>query len=342
MTRILTPSAADPSARRGVLLCGLNGSGKSTVGRALAATLGWRFLDAEDYFFPSRAPGEPYAAPVPREEAHARLLADVETGEPFVLAAVRCGVGPALTARLRLAVLLTVPPGVRQARLRQRSAAQFGSRALPGGDLHEREERFLAMAASRSEADLLPGLTGLPCPLLTLDGTRPVAGTVARLTEILQPPERSRPMLYTAKIEQTHRYPRRMKYLPETDSFIEKDVESLMHARNVRQPYGWIMETGTPPRAHLDVIVMTEKEYALGDEERVRIIGVFRRGDGDHKLVAVPEERPITDLSGLSEAERADLRRLYPRVGEGEGWFGRDRAEAILRDWFDAPKKTPS
>ena len=91
-------------------------------------------------------------------------------------------------------------------------------------------------------------------------------------------------MIYTVKIEQTWHYPNRMKYIAQTDSFVEKDTQSIFHARNIRQPYGWIMESGTPPCEHLDVIVMTDKEYALGEEDRIRIIGVFRRNDGDHKL----------------------------------------------------------
>ena len=92
-------------------------------------------------------------------------------------------------------------------------------------------------------------------------------------------------MIYTAKIEQTFAYPKRMKYIPNTDSFIEKNCDSLSYVRNVRQPYGWLVESGTPPCDHLDVILMTDKEYCLGDTEQVRIIGVFCRNDGDHKLV---------------------------------------------------------
>ena len=34
-------------------------------------------------------------------------------------------------------------------------------------------------------------------------------------------------MLYTAKIEQTWDYPKRMKYIAEIDSFIAKDYNSL-------------------------------------------------------------------------------------------------------------------
>lgn len=145
-------------------------------------------------------------------------------------------------------------------------------------------------------------------------------------------------MVYTVKIEQTYHYPNRMKYISQTDSFIEKDVESLSHKRNVRQPYGWIKESGTPPCNHLDVIVMTDKEYELGEEDRVKIVGVFKRNDGDHKLVGVLENRDVNDLSELTEGEKEDLRRFYPRADAGEGWFGRERAEEILREFFSRKK----
>lgn len=74
---------------------------------------------------------------------------------------------------------------------------------------------------------------------------------------------------------------------------------------------------------------MTHREYELGDEERVKIIGVFRRNEGDHKLVSVPENSVINDLSELSDTEKDDLNRLYPSVALGEGWFGREYAEKL-------------
>lgn len=146
-------------------------------------------------------------------------------------------------------------------------------------------------------------------------------------------------MIYTVKIEQTYRQPNRMKYIPQTDSFVEKDVKSLSYERNVRQPYGWIVESGTPPCRHLDSYVMSDKEYRLGDQIRVRIIGVFQRRDGDHKLVGVPEDREIQDFSELTAAEQEEMRRLYPREEPGEGWFGRRRAEELVKEFFGRKKR---
>ena len=146
-------------------------------------------------------------------------------------------------------------------------------------------------------------------------------------------------MIFTVKIEQTFAYPKRMKYIAKTDSFIAKEGNSLSYIRNVRQPYGWIKETGTPPCEHLDVIVMTEKEYELGDEDKVKIVGVFCRNDGDHKLVGVCLDRDIKDFSELTDKEKEDMHRLYPREDVGEGWFGRERAEEIINDFYSRKKK---
>ncbi len=146
-------------------------------------------------------------------------------------------------------------------------------------------------------------------------------------------------MTYTAKIEQTREYPKRMRYMPGTDTFEEKECDSLSYMRNVPQPSGWIKESGTPPCEHLDVIVMTDEHCKLGDEIPVRLIGVFCRADGDHKLVAVPVSRPENDISELSVKETDDLHRLYPRIGSGEGWFGREQAEKITADFFGRNKR---
>jgi len=73
---------------------------------------------------------------------------------------------------------------------------------------------------------------------------------------------------------------------------------------------------------------MSEEDYELGDEIPIKLIGVFVRNDGDHKSIAVKEDRNIQDYSQLSDDEKADLHRLYPRVDKGDGWYGK---ETILK-----------
>ena len=142
-------------------------------------------------------------------------------------------------------------------------------------------------------------------------------------------------MIFTAVIEQTHKYRKRMKYIAETNSFIEKGFDSLGFTKKVHQPYGWIKESGTPPMPHLDVYIMTNNEFDLGDEVPVNIIGVFWRIDGDHKLVSTLLDRKINDFSQLDEMEKEDLKRLYAGKYDGEGWYGKGQAEEVIRSFFD-------
>ena len=47
-------------------------------------------------------------------------------------------------------------------------------------------------------------------------------------------------------VEQTYKYPMRMKYDPETKTFSPRNAGSLFYARNFTRPDGWIKESGTP------------------------------------------------------------------------------------------------
>lgn len=145
--------------------------------------------------------------------------------------------------------------------------------------------------------------------------------------------------IYTVRIEQTSDYPKRMKYIPGTDSFEAGPYDSLSYIRNVPEPYGWLTETGTPPHEHLDALVMTDKHYELGETDSVRVVGVFKRNDGDNKFVTVPIARDIYNLSELPEAERDDLHRLYPYEAPGEGWFDTPVAFELIRKYNSSRRR---
>ena len=144
----------------GILVCGLNGSGKTTLGKALAAKLGFHFIDSEALFFPA---DPDYSAPCSRAEAAERLLAEIRAHSDFVLADVRGDYGAEAAAFYRCAVRLDVPREIRMQRIRARALEKFGRRMLPGGDLYAREKAFLDMAAARTE----------PCAALSCAQTAP-------------------------------------------------------------------------------------------------------------------------------------------------------------------------
>jgi inorganic pyrophosphatase len=135
-------------------------------------------------------------------------------------------------------------------------------------------------------------------------------------------------------IEQTKDYRKRMAYDPETNVFYETEYDCIFLQREFTHPYGWLKGSGTPPEEHLDVFLLSHEPCSLGDELPVKIVGVFKRNDGDHKLIGISSKREETDFSQLPDNEKNDLYRLYPRVDDGEGWFGAETAKEVIEDFM--------
>lgn len=136
-------------------------------------------------------------------------------------------------------------------------------------------------------------------------------------------------------VEQPRHVPYRFNYDPVTNTFTATSYKSLFYDRGFSGVYGWIGGLGAPPDPHFDVMVLTRQDLHPGDLLAAYICGVFFRGDGDHKFVAMDEEfrqkTPAADLAALDQATYAELRRLYPNVGENEGWFGAEIAQNHLK-----------
>ncbi len=131
-------------------------------------------------------------------------------------------------------------------------------------------------------------------------------------------------------IEQPCREPYRFAYDPVSDTFIRKTIKSLIFERGFSGAYGWIGGTGTPPEPHFDVLLITGQDPQPGDVLEGYICGVFMRADGDHKFVALDSELRYRvhkpDLDSMDQETYAELKKLYPRIGENEGWFGAEVA----------------
>ena len=167
----------------GIQICGLNGSGKSTLGKALAQALGFHFIDNEDLYFTRSAPDAPYADPRSREEAEQLLREEIQAHPDFVFAAVR---GNHAQIHYDYVVLIQVPRELRLERVRNRSLGKFGSRMLPGGDLFEQEEAFFRMVSERSEDHVEKWLQTLQCPVISVDGTKPIGENVAYIVSLIK------------------------------------------------------------------------------------------------------------------------------------------------------------
>lgn len=171
---------------RGIQVCGLNGCGKSTLGRALAQKIGFHFIDNEELFFTRNAADEPYQNPRSRAEVEKLLMEEVRRHGDFVFAAVKGDYGSAILPLYRYAVLIEVPKEIRLRRVRDRSFQKFGGRMKPGGDLYESEEAFFQTVAARPEDYAESWARTLPCPVVVVDGTRPVEENVERLAGLLR------------------------------------------------------------------------------------------------------------------------------------------------------------
>lgn len=159
-----------PQAPRAIVVMGVSGCGKTTVGRALAEALGWRFVDADDFHPPANvdkmragialddADREPWLA-----RLNAVIRHGIATGAPLVLA---CS---ALKARYR-------------ERLRERAAGVAFLHLAGDFDtirarLAARGGHYMPAALLQSQFDALEP----PVEALAVDVREPVEAIVARV-----------------------------------------------------------------------------------------------------------------------------------------------------------------
>ncbi len=170
----------------GIIVCGLNGSGKSTLGKALAEKLDFHFIDNEDLYFPKTTPNYIYSSPRTREEVEKLLFSEIKAHENFVFASVKGDYGEHIYPFFQYAVLIDVAKDIRIQRVRNRSFQKFGNRMLRGGDLYEQEEKFFELVKSRPENTVEEWIQSLKCPIIRIDGTKPIEENVAFIIEQLQ------------------------------------------------------------------------------------------------------------------------------------------------------------
>lgn len=158
----------------GIVVCGLNGVGKSTLGKVLAEKLHYYFIDIENLYFPETDSDYIYASPRTREEVKKLLLYEMKGHENFILASVKGDYGEDIYPFIQCVVLLEVPKEIRMQRVKERSFQKFGHRMSAGGDLYEQEEKFFHLAESRDGNIVGEWIKTLKCPVIRVDGTRPI------------------------------------------------------------------------------------------------------------------------------------------------------------------------
>src|SRR5215475_14324852 len=171
-------------------ILGASGSGTTTLGRALAERLQCPHFD--DYFWLTT--DLPFTHQRARTERQQLLMDDLTAHDSWVVSGSLCGWGDVAIPLLELVVFLSIPQDIRMARLYRRVHTRFGTRILPGGDMYESTQAFLARAASYDEGGLdirsrrlhEQWLGTLPCPILCFEGEYTIEEQLAVLMVEIQ------------------------------------------------------------------------------------------------------------------------------------------------------------
>lgn len=165
-----------------VLVTGASGSGTTTLAAALAAHLGWRHLDLDDYYWLPSSP--PYRH---KREAGERLemcLRDLHASPCAVVSGSMVNWGPALEDAFDLIVFLYLPAQVRIERLRSRELQRFG--AADPAFLQWAAEYDAGPAEGRSLAKHRAWLAQRSCPVLRIEEDLSVPARLQRVLNAMR------------------------------------------------------------------------------------------------------------------------------------------------------------
>ena len=169
----------------GIQICGLNGCGKSTLGKALAERMNFHFIDIENLYFSRTNIDEPYTNPKSRTEVEKLLAEEISKHPDFVFAAVKGDYGNDIIPLYDYIVVIEVPKDIRSQRVRNRSYQKFGNRILVGGDLHSQEEAFFQMVDCRGDDYIANWLQKVSSPIIRVDGTKTVEYNVEFILQLI-------------------------------------------------------------------------------------------------------------------------------------------------------------
>ena len=81
---------------------------------------------------------------------------------------------------------MDVPEEIRIERGKNRSFQKLGNKMLFGGNLYKQEERFFDLVKSRSENTVEKWIQSLNCPIIRIDGTKPIEENINLVIKQIQ------------------------------------------------------------------------------------------------------------------------------------------------------------
>ncbi|WP_102399015.1 hypothetical protein [Haloimpatiens massiliensis] len=99
----------------------------------------------------------------------------------FIISAVNGDLGDKINSLYECVIYLTVPLEIRLKRVKQRSYDKFGDRVLAGGDMYEQEQGFFDSVVTKNMEKTDEWVKGISCPVIYVDGTKPIDETIKLL-----------------------------------------------------------------------------------------------------------------------------------------------------------------
>ena len=174
---------------KGIIIFGPAGSGKTTLGKAVAESLGFPYYDL-DYYIWRNDTEVPFTQMRAREEKIDLLMNDIVKFPNFVMAGSMNSFNEPFMPLFNLAVFLTAPIEICIERITERQTTKYGDRIKSGKDMYENHLNFIDTVSRYYNTDESPCYSKhtewaetLPCPILNMDGTVSIAENTAFIVE---------------------------------------------------------------------------------------------------------------------------------------------------------------
>ena len=165
---------------------GASGSGTTTLGKALQQKLGYRHLDADEYYWEKTDP--PFQVKVPLEKRNSRITKDFLGQENCIISGSMVSWGKEWASAFDLYVFLYLPPETRMQRLREREKERYKEALSASEKIRTESNAFLDWASQyddgtfqgRSLSIHLNWIEVLEGQVLKIEGDTTVLERVAR------------------------------------------------------------------------------------------------------------------------------------------------------------------
>jgi len=171
---------------------GASGSGTTTLGKALHTALGYRHLDADDYYWEKTEP--PFQVKVPLEKRNRIITKDFLAQENCIISGSMVSWGKEWASIFDLYVFLYLPPDIRMQRLKDREIERYGVALKTNEKFRADSKAFLTWASQyddgtfkgRSLAIHLDWIKVLEGEVLKIEGDTTVAERVKNVIHHLK------------------------------------------------------------------------------------------------------------------------------------------------------------